>query len=152
MKLKISRVLTAAVLSLLTAGAQAQQCNVSSLNSAADVERAQRCIKALQEDFERLLQNHKLVLKEIDEDLYSLLKQEANCIVIERNRKANRAITPTMVRDCERLSKEYAIKWSQAGSNFQKLIQTQDLTKEHIEALKLKFNQLEGVVAQFRTK
>jgi hypothetical protein len=152
MKLKLSRVLTAAVLSVLISGAQAQQCNVSSLNSAADVERAQRCIKSLQEDFERLLENYKVVLKEIDEDLFSLLAQEANCIVIEKSRRTNPAITQTMVRDCERLSKEYAIKWSQAGSNFQKLIQTQDLTKEHIEALKLKFKQLEGVVSQFRTK
>lgn len=152
MKLKLSRVLTAAVLSVLTSGAQAQQCNVSSLNSAADVEIAQRCIKALQEDFERLLENYKVVLKEIDEDLFSLLAQEANCIVIEKRRRTNPAIPQTMVKDCERLSKEYAIKWSQAGSNFQKLIQTQDLTKEHIEALKLKFKQLEGVVSQFRTK
>jgi hypothetical protein len=152
MKFKLSKALFISILTLLISSVHAQQCNISSLNSSADVEKAQRCIKTLQEDFERLLGNYKVVLKEIDDDLFSLLAQEANCIVIEKGRKTNPAITQTMVRDCERLSKEYSIKWSQAGSNFQKLMQTQDLTKEHIEALKLKFKQLEGVVGQFRAK
>lgn len=129
--------------------ARAEKCNFSPLNNAADVERAQQCIKTLQKDFEKLLGNYKIVLRGIDDDLQILLIQEANCIVIEKERKTNKAITQTMVRDCERLSKEYAVRWSQAGSNFQKLIQSQDITEQHIEALKLKFKQLEGIVIQF---
>ena len=131
---------------------QAQPCNVSSLNSVPDVERAQKCIRALQKDLETLLENYKIVLKEIDDDLYTLLSQEANCIVIEKRRRVNPAITQTMVSDCDRLSKEYAIRWSQAGSKFKELIQTQDLTEAHIEALKLKFKQIEDLPRQFRTR
>lgn len=137
----------------LSINVKADQCDVSNLNTVDDVAEFQKCVKEKQVDFEKLLMKHKIVQNEIISSLEYLISQEANCIVTEKLKKrGSRAITQAMIDDCQEFSKTYAIKWSQAGSNFQKLIEKRNLTEEHIESLRLKFNYLDIYVKTMRHK
>jgi hypothetical protein len=130
----------------------AQSCSEMSLDSADDVERVQACVKDLQRDMENLLYAQDNVIAEIISNLNILIKNEANCLIIEKNFGINPAITGVMVKDCERWGKKMAIQWSQAGARIKNLRENQNLTKQHNEALKLKLMQIQAVAERFRER
>lgn len=127
-------------------------CDVSSLKTLKDVYNAQLCIRNTQDELEKLLQAQGVVLGEIEKDLLVLMEHEVECIFIEKSRKYkyNLAIDKQMVNDCVKTSKEYAIKWSNAGAYMDKLLNNQKISEDYIVALKLKNNQLNILIKKLK--
>lgn len=135
---------------ILPLGVYAQSCSNFPLNNVDDVAHMQACLVNLQKELEIILEDQNKIILDTTNNAEVLFKQEANCTEIEKNYRINPAITEVMVKDCELRGIKLAIQWSQAGARIKNLRENQNLTKQHIEALKLKLIQIQTVAERFR--
>lgn len=135
---------------LLIAGQEAIACDVSSLQSAADVGRAQACVAERIEEMSAILGEEHQSVADMLGDLKLLLNHEAVCIAMERQAAQNSIITRQMISNCQEVNQEFFARWSQSAKNFNLMLKDIKLSQDYIKALEMKLKELESVVGKFK--
>lgn len=155
------KILYAICLSCLTLSAFAQQdtCKISQVKTDQDAKRAQECIKIVIADMEQLLGLGNELLKRRIQFIEAAVKQAEDCKIIERsflNKEKglpyNRAFSKTQLTDCQAQTIQYAVALSNLSKSTYVMIQETGLTKEALEALRLKLDQLTAFVALLQVR